>query len=191
MWPYHERRQIQPLCGWPEQSISFQKQYTVSYCIHSDLHTEDLPSSLLTALFCLSHPPRPVHRLLKIPACHSQTTNSDSRPRSLYFHNSSWKFWSLLLVFEKLYLRNKGEIECYRERGGERETGRTERNGNSTPPPPKSLRFWSEKNEVAEDITGGGEMIAKLKFRLLTADLILPCNLLPKIFHLLMLILLC
>lgn len=58
-------------------------------------------------------------------------------------------------------------------------------------PPPKSLRFWSEKNEVAEDITGGGEMIAKLKFRLLTADLILPCNLLPKIFHLLMLILLC
>lgn len=59
------------------------------------------------------------------------------------------------------------------------------------PSPPKSLRFWSEKNEVAEDITGGGEMIAKLKFRLLTADLILPCNLLPKIFHLLMLILLC
>lgn len=93
-------------------------------------------------------------------------------------------------MFEKLYLRNKGEIECCGERGGERETGRTERNGNSNPPP-QSLRFWSAKNEVVEDRTGGGEMIAKLKFRLLTADLILPCNLLSEILHLLTLILLC
>lgn len=57
--------------------------------------------------------------------------------------------------------------------------------------PPQSLRFWSAKNEVVEDRTGGGEMIAKLKFRLLTADLILPCNLLSEILHLLTLILLC
>lgn len=78
-------------------------------------------SSPLTQTTIDTHPP--------------QTTNSESRPRSLYFHNISWKFWSLLLVFEKLYLGNKEEIECYGERGGERETGRTQRGDNSTPPP--------------------------------------------------------
>lgn len=66
-----------------------------------------------------------------------------------------------------------------------------EQKGMVTQAPPQSLRFWSGKNEVVEDRRGGGEMIAKLKFRLLAADLILPCNLLSEILHLLALILLC